>query len=365
MATVRKRTYHAGTPKEKQVWIVDYFSTGKDGKLHRHIETYKKKGQANDVLKKIQDEVDKGIHTSKRESVTVAEAGALWIGQAEIDKLERSTVRQYRQHLDLHIKPFLGPRKLSALTPKAVQEFRNKLIAERRSHDMAKRVVVSLGSILGHAMTIGLVARNVVHEQPKQKRKRDQQVESRRGADLKAGVDFPSLKELRALLAMQDPRWRPFVVTAIFTGLRASELGGLTWSDVDLESGVLHVRQRADRWNTVGAPKSKSSRRDIPLVPMVVNALKEWKLACPKGEQGLVFPTGKGTIWSLTNLYRSLGPVQRRGWPRQAIRPACAATCRRIVVHPGGILTQAGATADGAFQHPGHIRCLRSPVPGA
>ena len=177
---------------------------------------------------------------------------------------------------------------------------------------MAKRVVVSLGSILGHAMTIGLVARNVVHEQPKQKRKRDQQVESRRGADLKAGIVFPSLEELRALLAAEDPRWRPFVITAIFTGLRASELRGLTWGDVDLENGMLHVRQRADRWNTVGAPKSKSSRRDIPLVPMVVNALKEWRLECPKGEQGLVFPTGKGTIWSLPNLYRSLGPVQRK-----------------------------------------------------
>ena len=90
-------------------------------------------------LDEIASEVEKGVHTPKRESVTVTEAGESWIGQAEIDKLERSTIRQYRQHLDLHIKPFLGPRKLSALTPKTVQEFRNKLIAERRSHDMAKR----------------------------------------------------------------------------------------------------------------------------------------------------------------------------------------------------------------------------------
>lgn len=49
-------------------------SSGKDGKLHRHIETHEKRGKARDRLKEIQDEVDKGIHTPERESVTVAEA---------------------------------------------------------------------------------------------------------------------------------------------------------------------------------------------------------------------------------------------------------------------------------------------------
>jgi integrase len=116
---------------------------------------------------------------------------------------------------------------------------------------------------------------------------------------------------LRALLAVHG-QWRPFILTAIFTGLRASELRGLMWNDIELDRAVLHVRRRADRWNVLGAPKSDSSKRDVPLAPMVVNALKEWKLACPKGELGLVFPTGNGTIWSLPNLYRSLSPVQEQ-----------------------------------------------------
>jgi len=169
-------------------------------------------------------------------------------------------------------------------------------------------VIVSLGSILGHAMTGGLVARNVVAEQPKQHRKRQRKVDGRQRRNLEAGIDFPTTEELRALLAANG-RWRPFILTAIFTGLRASELRGLMWNDVELDKAVLHVRQRADRWNVLGAPKSDSGKRDVPLVPMVVNALREWRLACPQGE--LVFPTGNGTIWSLPNLYRSLGPVQR------------------------------------------------------
>jgi integrase len=53
-------------------------------------------------------------------------------------------------------------------------------------------------------------------------------------------------------------------VTAIFTGLRASELRGLTWDDVDLDRRVLTVRQRADRWNTIGSPKSDAGKREVP-----------------------------------------------------------------------------------------------------
>ena len=51
------------------------------------------------------------------------------------------------------------------------------------------------------------------------------------------------------------------VVTAVFTGLRASELRGLRWEDVDLDHGELTVRQRADRWGSIGSPKSDAGKR--------------------------------------------------------------------------------------------------------
>ncbi len=101
------------------------------------------------------------------------------------------------------------------------------------------------------------------------------------------------------------------ILTAIFTGLRASELRGLTWSDLDLDRGSLTVRQRADRWNRIGSPKSDAGKREIPLAPLVVNTLREWALACPKGELSLVFPNGDGNIESLPNIHRrGLGPLQ-------------------------------------------------------
>jgi integrase len=101
------------------------------------------------------------------------------------------------------------------------------------------------------------------------------------------------------------------LLTAIFTGLRASELRGLRWADVDLKLGELHVRQRADRYNTIGRPKSAAGERTIPLAPMLVNTLREWKLACPKSDLDLAFPTASGRVQYLSDI------VQRGFWATQ------------------------------------------------
>ena len=92
------------------------------------------------------------------------------------------------------------------------------------------------------------------------------------------------------------------MMTLIFTGLRASELRGLRWQDVDLDARKLHVRQRADIWGTMDHPKSQAGERSIPLSRHVVNALREWKLACPKSELDLVFASRNGTPLNHANI---------------------------------------------------------------
>lgn len=120
--------------------------------------------------------------------------------------------------------------------------------------------------------------------------------ERRQKPRLKVGVEIASREEIQIIIAHVKGRWRPLILTVIFTGLRASELRGLRWADVDLLQAQIHVRQRADRYHTVGMPKSDAGQRTVPLPPLIVNTLKEWKLQCPKGKQDLVFPSGKGNI---------------------------------------------------------------------
>ena len=118
------------------------------------------------------------------------------------------------------------------------------------------------------------------------------------------------MEEIRAILGAAEGRYRPFLITAIFTGMRASELRGLTWADGDLQKAQIHVRQRADRYHVVGMPNSGAGQRTIPLTPMVVNTLKEWRLACPKGKLNLVLPNGECNVeWHQNIVNRGLHPT--------------------------------------------------------
>src|SRR5262249_42583924 len=210
--------------------------------------------------------------------------------------------------LDDHILPYIGSVKLSQLTVPMVREFMDRLRDDKRAPAMIKRVIGDLGSILADAQERGQVAQNVVRSLNPHKKRR--QTERRQKTQLKVGVDIPAPDEIKAIVTHLKGRWRPLLLTTILTGMRASELRGLKWHDVDLKKAELHVRQRADRYNTIGRTKSASSQRTVPLPPIVVNTLREWKLTCPKSEADLVFPTGAGGVENLSNiLTRGFGPA--------------------------------------------------------
>jgi integrase len=314
--SVRKRTWTTSKGVEKEAWIVDYVDqTGK-----RRLKTFTKKKVADNFAATANVEIRAGVHTADSASITVAEAGNFWIETCERAGLERATVDAYRQHLRLHIEPYLGRLKLSQLSAPMVREFEDKLARGDmpegasplpRSTAMVRKIRVSLSALLSDAQERGLVSRNVVRElRRSRKRGKERQAEKRQKGKLKVGVDIPTREEIKAIVEAATGRWRPILLTAIFTGLRASELRGLRWADVDLDKRELQVRQRADRYHTIGKPKSDAGERTVPLTPIVVNTLREWKLACPKGDRGLVFPTGSGNVEAHSNIvHRGLAPT--------------------------------------------------------
>jgi integrase len=294
--SVRKRKWTTRKGEVREAWIVDYV----DAEGLRHIDTFARKKDADAREAQVTVDVCAGIHTPASQSITVAEAAANWIDYVERGERERSTIAQYRQHAK-HINARIGGQKLSSLTTPGINKFCDDL-QTTMSKAMAKKVLVSLKSLLRDAQRRGNVAQNVALSVRIMTNKRDKH-------KLSVGVDIPSPDEIRQIIDKASGRLRVLLITAVSTGLRASELRGLRWEDVDLKKGRLHVRQRADRYNAIGKPKSESGERTIPLGPRVLNTLKEWKLACPKSVDGLVFPTGKGNIEHHKNIMRALKPV--------------------------------------------------------
>lgn len=94
--------------------------------------------------------------------------------------------------------------------------------------------------------------------------------------------------------AVPEERRLAFAV-AIYTGLRAGELWGLRWSDVTLDGDRPKVTVRRS-WN--GPPKTKTSRREVPLLPPALAALRRWRELRPGVGSALVWPADGGGLHS-------------------------------------------------------------------
>jgi integrase len=229
----------------------------------------------------------------------VREAAALWLDSVK-PRIEAASLVDYTGHVNRFIVRRLGDMKLSKLNMATARGFEDWL-AKNNSPAMTRKVMTTFGTLIADAHERGLVATNVVRDLMRS-RKGKRTSEKRHNGKLKVGVDIPTPEEVGAIINAAGPRWRPLFTVAAFTGLRASELRGLRWIDMDLNKNELHVRQRADRFRQIGRPKSHAGERTVPFGKFVANTLREWKLACPNGE--LVFPNGKGKIDFLANIIR-------------------------------------------------------------
>lgn len=319
MSTIRKRTWRNRDGSQSNAYVLGY--QDRDGQWVR--QQYRTRTEAQAERVRIDHELGRGAHVADRDSRTVEAAVDAWLadyaGLVESGRRERSTLEGYRQ-LAAHVRAHdLAGARLSRLTPPDVAAF--ALWLERqRTPSQAKRTLDLLRSVLGHGVRIGWCAVNAAAEiRPRAA-----------GARHDRQLQIPSKADLRALLSAADDAGAmtlALVSTLTFCGLRASELRGLRRCDVGADS--ITVEQRADKWQVIGSPKSRTSRRVIPLAPATRAALATWTLQHP-GE--LVFGTSRGTATSYANIWN-------RVW-----RPLMAAA---------GLVDESGAPAFGlhALRH--------------
>lgn len=247
---------------------------------------------------------------------TVSDACQAWLKTARRNELEASTLKAYRSHVHIHIEPRIRDLLLSDLSRSDIRGFMDELLDDGISRALTRKVMVSLRSILSEAVEREWMQANVGLE-VKMKR-------SKRGAQERI---IPTKDEIRTLIDTAPESHRALIVTAIFTGMRISELRGLTWNHVDLGRGLILVRQRADDHGKLGSPKSRAGVRDIPMAPMVKNTLTAWKETVRESDMDLVFPNAVGKVQSYSNFYNRIfkpmlvenGIVDGAGEPKFAV----------------------------------------------
>jgi integrase len=143
-----------------------------------------------------------------------------------------------------------------------------------------------------------------------------------------SGGRAPGRPEIERLLDACPPRGRLLVTTALYSGLRISELLGLIWEDIDFAAGLIRVRAQLSRAHHDEparrvAPKTPASVRDVPLVEQLSHQLAAHKQASPFAAPGdWVFATSRGTPYGHRNAARRVltraadtAQLNGDGWP--------------------------------------------------
>jgi integrase len=201
----------------------------------------------------------------ERSRMSVAEFVASRIDQwqAAGDISARSAER-YRSTASCQIAPHIGSRPLQKLTRLDLEAWHTAL----RNGGLAARTIGIahrlLGTALRDAERDGLVVRNVAKFQRAPKVEAEEVVIVR---------DVPALIE-----ALKGSQLYPIVIAALFTGMRLGELLALRDGRLDLDRGVIQVREALEP--TAGGicfkvPKTKAGRRDITLPTIVIETLRE------------------------------------------------------------------------------------------
>lgn len=186
-----------------------------------------------------------------------------WIAEKEDSGIRPVTVSGY--HSDLkHPRGAFGTTRIQNIEEDDIKA----LIRAMRTAGLTKRTtgkaLTTMRSVFYMAMCRGILRVNPAEDV------------AALGADAKER-DALTAKEMRLLRdAVRGDRYEACWMLTL-AGLRRSELCGLKWSDIDLVAGTLSIERGRGIVGGEQAPKTKRSRRGIPLDTERITLLKEWR----------------------------------------------------------------------------------------
>lgn len=218
-----------------------------------------------------------------------------WITEIKGDNIRPNTIRNYRERFEKNVREYIGDMLLSEVKPLHCQNILNKMSSKYRNSTIDQTRMTMYG-FFECAMENDLINKNPVTKS----------VKCTTGKKSKP-VRVLTIEEQRIFLeAVKGSSNYNQYAFVLQTGLRAGEMIGLKWSDIDFKNKVIHIqrtmeyRHSSGKWRT-GEPKSKSGYRDIPLTQEAIQILKDQKeklkklKVIPIEYSDMVFLCRKGT----------------------------------------------------------------------
>ena len=215
-------------------------------------------------------------HTPK-DVPTFAKVAERWykVTKADNPKLKPATKNDYRRLLDRYLLPSLGRKRIDKITTSELQELLNGI--SNVADSTQKRIILTMKLVFEMAIQEEYIVKNPARAKL-----------NRTGAETKEGRALTEAEWIGVQAKLQDMQVHDRLLTGLlmYEGLRRGEALGLTWENIDFEANAIHITQQAmfngnSNIATIQSPKTKTSKRTIPLVEPLKTMLQEVE---PKGK---------------------------------------------------------------------------------
>ena len=265
-----------------------YADTQKEltAKLHQNIQVYQ------------------GVELTEQSKMSLSEWLDIWLDGRMAGTIRSHTLEGYRRDFNNHVKPYLGQKPLTKITPSDLNDLYTFLlergrIAKRQNCDpgLAPATVRGIHTILHHALKTA-AEEGLLPSNPASKA-----LPPRISNRPKGILNNDQLDTLMAAID-KDELWHDFFYTELTTGLRRGELCGLKWADFDSETGTLKICRtiRTGKGGTreAGDTKTYAGKRTILLPHSTAqllrkrkaSALTEWIFPDPLRPENPTHPAG-------------------------------------------------------------------------
>lgn len=262
-----------------------YFNVGKvDGKYKKKEKGgFNTKKEAENALRDAIKEYELCGEVFEPSDVSIEDYLNYWFENYVLVNCKLNTQGYYRRILDNHIIPYFKDYKLKHLKADVLQKFLNY----KKRNGLSKSSITNFYGVLSGALKYSVYPCNYIKENPMQYVNIPKYDESQKEAnDLKI-ITVEEFTQIINRFPMGSSFYIPLQI-GFNTGMRGGEIVALTWNNVDLENGIIHVKHTLIETGTkgmkefkLGTPKTKSSYRSIHIGSALIDILrnhKEWQL---------------------------------------------------------------------------------------
>ena len=221
------------------------------GKPKYKYHSSKSQKEVREWVRKTTAAVDNSTY-SEPSRMTVAQWLDVWLAEY-LDAVKPATAYSYKTKAKLHIKPALGAVKLQKLKPHHVQTFCNSLFREKNlSPKSVKCIHGVFHTALKQAVKNGLILTNPAD-----------------GTTLprieKPEIETLPIEKISAFIEQTaSHKYGAIYFLTLFTGMRQSEVLGLTWDCIDFEKGTILVRRQLIKDRLISEYTLQTLKNDKP-----------------------------------------------------------------------------------------------------